>query len=51
MQAQTSKIMPSKADSRHEIIDAAAQCFMQKGLEKATMDDIADALGATKGRV
>jgi AcrR family transcriptional regulator len=40
-----------KSDSRQEIIDAAAQCFMLKGLEKATIDDIADVLGATKGRV
>ncbi|MFU1606714.1 TetR/AcrR family transcriptional regulator [Sulfitobacter pontiacus] len=40
-----------KHDSRREIIEAAAQCFMLKGLDKATMDDIADVLGATKGRV
>lgn len=40
-----------KVDSRQQIIDAAAQCFMRKGLEKATIDDIADLLGATKGRV
>ncbi|MEQ6250224.1 TetR/AcrR family transcriptional regulator [Sulfitobacter sp. HNIBRBA3233] len=41
----------SKPDSQSEIIAAAATCFMQSGLEKATMDDIADVLGATKGRV
>lgn len=41
----------AKPDSRQEIIAAAAQCFMRQGLEKATIDDIADALGATKGRV
>lgn len=40
-----------KPDSRQEIIDAAATCFMRRGLEKATIDDIADELGATKGRV
>lgn len=52
MQAQTTKIMSDKKeDSRQQIIDAAAYCFMHKGLEKATMDDIADHLGATKGRV
>ena len=38
-------------DSRQQIVEAAAQCFMLKGLEKATIDDIADVLGATKGRV
>ena len=51
MQAQSVKNITVKTDSRQEIIDAAAQCFMQKGLEKATIDDIADVLGATKGRV
>jgi AcrR family transcriptional regulator len=51
MQPQTVKTTLRKADSRCQIIDAAAQCFMQKGLEKATIDDIADVLGATKGRV
>lgn len=38
-------------DSRAEIVHAAADCFMSKGFEKTTIDDIADALGATKGRV
>lgn len=51
MQPDQSDTQPVKSDSRQQIIDAAAQCFMLKGLEKATMDDIADALGATKGRV
>ncbi len=41
----------AKPDSRQEIVTAAATCFMRRGLEKATMDDIADELGATKGRV
>ncbi|WP_299031197.1 TetR/AcrR family transcriptional regulator [uncultured Sulfitobacter sp.] len=51
MQAQTAQIANAKGDSRQQIIEAAAQCFMLKGLEKATIDDIADVLGATKGRV
>ncbi len=40
-----------KQDNQQEIIEAAAHCFMRHGLEKATMTDIADHLGATKGRV
>ncbi|TDE34362.1 TetR/AcrR family transcriptional regulator [Antarcticimicrobium sediminis] len=40
-----------KADSRQEIIQAAAICFMRHGLEKATMEDVARELNATKGRV
>ncbi len=42
---------PPEMDSRAEIVHAAADCFMSKGFEKTTIDDIADALGATKGRV
>ena len=37
--------------SRREIIQAAAVCFMKHGLDKATMDDMAQELGSTKGRV
>tara|TARA_R110002012_G_scaffold91404_2_gene222586 strand:+ start:6634 stop:7296 length:663 start_codon:yes stop_codon:yes gene_type:complete len=51
MQAERSDTQTQKGDSRQQIIDAAAQCFMHKGLDKATMDDIADVLNATKGRV
>lgn len=40
-----------KSQSRQEIIQAAAICFMRHGLDKATMDDMAEELGATKGRV
>lgn len=41
----------AETDSRSEIVTAAAECFMRKGYDKTTIDDIADALGATKGRV
>jgi AcrR family transcriptional regulator len=51
MQMQSVAIPSKKTDSRQQIIEAAAQCFMLKGLEKATIDDIADVLEATKGRV
>ena len=51
MQTQTLETQPPMTDSRQQIVEAAAQCFMLKGLEKATIDDIADVLGATKGRV
>ncbi len=49
--AEASDSASHKHDSRREIIEAAAQCFMLKGLDKATMDDIADELWANKGRV
>ena len=38
-------------ESQQQIIHAAAVCFMQHGLEKATVDEIAHVLGSTKGRV
>lgn len=34
-----------------EILDAAAICFMLKGYKSATVDDIAEACGSTKGLV
>ena len=37
--AEASDPASHKHDSRREIIEAAAQCFMLKGLDKATMDD------------
>lgn len=40
-----------KEANRAEIIDAAARCFMRRGFDKTTIDDIADELNATKGRV
>lgn len=36
---------------REEVLAAAAGCFMRRGYEATTMDDVAEALGATKGRV
>ncbi len=40
-----------KSDSIEEIISAAAYCFMEKGYDRTTIDDIADHLGSTKGRI
>lgn len=37
--------------ARSKILDAAAAVFQEEGFERATTDDIADRLGATKGRV
>lgn len=44
---------PATADSasKIEILDAAAQCFMELGAGVATIDDVASRLGATKGRI
>lgn len=37
--------------SRGEILDAAAEAFMRKGYTAASIDDVADILGCTKGRI
>ncbi|MEI8145662.1 MAG: TetR/AcrR family transcriptional regulator [Alphaproteobacteria bacterium] len=36
---------------REEVLAAAAECFMRRGYEATSMDHVAEALGATKGRV
>lgn len=39
------------SEGRAEILDAAAQSFMDYGFNGATIDDVADRISATKGRV
>lgn len=39
------------ADTNIEILDCAAQCFMETGFQGASIDDVARRLGATKGRI
>ncbi len=41
----------SGANSRQEILRAAARCFMQHGFAAASIDDVARELGATKGMI
>ncbi len=36
---------------REQVLDAAAHCFMEKGFNAASIDDVARRMGATKGRV
>lgn len=38
-------------DSRADILSAAATCFMERGYSETSIDDVARALGATKGRI
>jgi AcrR family transcriptional regulator len=40
-----------KAQTRERLIDAAAQVFAQRGVEAATLDEVAAAAGYTKGAV
>jgi len=37
--------------SRIDILRAAAKCFMDRGYDGASIDDVARSLGATKGRI
>jgi len=36
---------------QEDILDAAAQCFMDRGYTATSIDDVARSLGATKGRI
>lgn len=38
-------------DSRRAILDAAATCFARQGFAQTSIDDIARAIGATKGKI
>jgi AcrR family transcriptional regulator len=42
---------PEKADSRAEILRAAAELFMQFGYAATSIDAVAESLGATKGHI
>lgn len=37
--------------SRREILDAAANCFMERGYNSVSIDEVARRLGSTKGRI
>ncbi|MEZ5810317.1 MAG: TetR/AcrR family transcriptional regulator [Rhizobiaceae bacterium] len=37
--------------NRREILDAAANCFMERGYSTTSIDDVARRLGSTKGRI
>lgn len=37
--------------SAHEILDAAAKAFSERGYAATSIDDVADVLGCTKGRI
>jgi len=38
-------------NSRADILEAAASCFMERGYTETSIDDVARSLGATKGRI
>lgn len=43
--------VPARDEARTAILDAAAWLFHERGYSQTTIDDVADAIGATKGRV
>jgi AcrR family transcriptional regulator len=43
--------MPDQTISRHEILLAAAECFMERGFHATSIDDVARRLRSTKGRI
>ncbi len=51
MTTDTAQIADHDADSRMEILRQAAVFFMERGYAGTSIDDVARALGATKGRI
>lgn len=47
----SSKKARKKGWRKAEIIEAAAECFMERGYHATKVDDVAARLGATKGRI
>ena len=43
--------MKEAGNARAAVIEAAAKCFMHSGYSDTSIDDVADDLGATKGRI
>lgn len=43
--------MPRRDISTQEILQAAAECFMEQGFHATTLDDVARRMHATKGRI
>ena len=51
-QADLAQNLEPPADgARREILDAAANCFMERGYSAASIDEVARRLGSTKGRI
>lgn len=49
--ARRNKADGETVDNNIDILDVAAQCFMEMGFQGASIDDVARRLGATKGRI
>ena len=49
--ATSDEFIHTGADPRSEILDAAALAFMTKGYAATSIDDVADILSATKGKI
>lgn len=47
----SSKAARPKGWRKAEIIEAAAQCFMERGYHATSVDDVAQRMNATKGRI
>jgi AcrR family transcriptional regulator len=45
------KLQGRHASNRLQILEAAAQAFFERGFAATSLDDVADRLGSTKGRV
>jgi len=51
MRLQTEPARKPQRTAPEDLLDAAATCFMDKGYQGASLDDVARHMGATKGRI
>lgn len=51
IRARRKNVDGESADNNVDILDVAAQCFMEMGFQGTSIDDVARRLGATKGRI
>lgn len=51
METEATALRSRQKMSRLEVLDAAAEAFIERGFAATSIDDIADRLGCTKGRV
>ena len=49
--AQAAPATRARARRKAEVIAAAAECFMERGYQATAVDDVAERLGCTKGRI
>jgi AcrR family transcriptional regulator len=51
VQKPKKRLRPTRAQTRRRLLEAAGEVFAKRGYDRASLDDVADAAGLTKGAV